>query len=74
MPDQARYLFLHSERQADIESHNTILVERMMRNTSYIKTRNDTFFKDTLNGEYKSRLSRQIDDGNQVIPKLLRNW
>lgn len=62
------------ERDADISTQNTILVEKMMRSTSYVRSRQESYLKDTLNGEYRSRLSREIDNGNQVVMKIARNW
>ncbi len=48
----------NKERQNDIENHNTILVERMMHSSSYIRPRKSVQIKDSLNAPYRSRLER----------------
>ena len=52
------YLRRNIERQTDIESQNTILVERMMQSSSYSRPKRDTLLKDSLNAVYRGRLER----------------
>jgi hypothetical protein len=57
----------------DIENNNNILVTRMMRAPSTLRSQTDAFLKDSLNSGYRFRRDKEIDEGNQVITKLFRN-
>ena len=60
------YIYQHPERQVDIENHNTILVDRMMHSSSYLRPKKQPLLKESLNSGLRSRVDRQIDNGNQV--------
>jgi hypothetical protein len=40
----------------------------MMKTPSCVRSQADAFFKDSLHSVYRSKLERQIDEGNQVLP------
>lgn len=57
----------------DIENNNNILVTRMMKTPSTLRSQTDTYLKDSLNSGYRFRRDKEIDEGNQVIKNLFRN-
>ena len=64
---------MYAERQLDIENHNSILVERMMKSTSYVRPKHDALLKESLNSIYRNKVEREIDQGNQVPPPKCRS-
>ena len=46
----------------------------MMHSSSYLRPKKNVMMKDSLNSGYRSRVERQIDDGNQVKLHIFRNW
>ena len=46
----------------------------MMHSSSYIRPKKNALLKESLNSGFRSRVERQIDDGNQVMMHQCRNW
>jgi hypothetical protein len=57
-----------------IRVNNDILLNKMMRSSSEINPRHEDLGMKTLNSIYKTRVDKQIDEGNQVSNVIFRNW
>ena len=62
----------YTERQRDIDTHNSMLVNRMLRTTSCINNENK-IVKDSLNSVYNRKVEKEIDDSNQQLVKRLQS-